>query len=240
MTLHFNIIQNTSSWMDARGGLATSSAFGRIITPSGNKSTQMDDYATQVALELVLGRSIDRDISNMYQIQWGNEYEGKAADLYQFETGYDLEHGGFFCDDHFKRGASPDAIVIENGEQIGLVEIKCPENPIKHGGFMFKRTINKTYKPQLFGQMIITGFEWVDYFSFYPELPHVKIRTRKESDMEFYRKLESLLDEFADLVQEKLESMVRCGHINEVPVKFIEPTKETIKPDVPNDVLMGG
>lgn len=237
---HFDFIHNTDPWMQARGGLSTTSSFGKIITPSGSKSGQMDAYANQIVVELLLGKSCDRDLSNLWAIQWGKEWEAKAADLYQFETGHDLLHGGFFCDDNFKRGASPDAIVIENGEQIGITEIKCPENPVNHIEFLFSQTINKKYKPQLFGQMIITGFEWVDYFSFYPELPHVKIRTRKEDDLVFYKNLESLLDEFDDLVQEKLQAMLRLGHINEIPVKFIEQPKEVPLPNNSRSSYMAG
>jgi len=237
---HFDFVHNTDPWMRARGGLATTSSFGSIITPSGAKSGQMDGYANQVVVELLLGKSCDRDLSNLYAIQWGHEWEDKAADLYQFETGFDLKHGGFFTDDHFKYGASPDAIVMDDGAEVGLVEIKCPENPVKHVEFLFSQTINKTYKPQLFGQMIITGFEWVDYFSFYPELPHVKIKTRKEDDLVFYKKLEDLLDEFSDLVQTKLEAMVACGHINEVPVKFIEQPKEVVQPNNSQSTYMAG
>jgi len=237
---HFDLIHNTDQWMKARGGMATTSSFGKIITPSGAKSKSMDGYAEQVVVELLLGKSVDRNLDNIYAIQWGNEWEGKAADLYQFETGYDIEHGGFYCDDNFKRGSSPDAIVIENGEQIGITEIKCPEDPTKHARFLFSKTINKTYKPQLFGQMLVTGFDWVDWFSFYPELPHVKIRTEKSSDLPFYQKLESLLDEFDDLVQTKLEEMVAIGHIDEVPVKFIDMPKEGKKAEEPDDIMMGG
>lgn len=237
---HFKFTHNTSEWMKARGGMATTSSFGSIITPGGTKSKSMDGYANQVVVELLLGKSVDRNLDNIYAIQWGNEWESKAADLYQFETGYDIEHGGFYCDDNFKRGSSPDAIVIENGEQIGITEIKCPEDPTKHASFLFSQTINKTYKPQLFGQMLVTGFDWVDWFSFYPELPHVKVRTQKSSDLVFYRALESLLDEFDDLVQTKLEKMVAIGHIDQVPVKFIEQPKEAPLPDNSQSTYMGG
>lgn len=227
---HFDIVQNTDAWMKARGGLATTSSFSKIITPSGAKSRSMDGYANQVVTELLLGKSVDRDLSNIYAIQWGNEYEDRAADLYQFETGHDLKHGGFYCDDHFKRGASPDAIVMENGEEIGLTEIKCPEDPTKHVEFLFRKEINPIYKPQLFGQMHVTGFDWVDWLSFYPELPHVRIKTEKSSDLDFYNKMVDLLDEFDELVQKKLQAMVDCGHINEKPVKFIKPIKPATQP----------
>ena len=237
---HFDIIHNTDQWYDARAGLATTSSFDKILTPSGKLSAQADSYANTIIAELMLGRPIERNFDT-YAMQWGREHEGDAANLYMFDTGLDVIHGGFFTNDELTLGTSPDVIVLDGEEQVGLAEIKCPENPAVHVEFLLQKTINPKYKPQVFGQMLVTGFDWVDWFSYYPGMPCNRIRTHASDDPDYMDKLREALDGFEVIVQKKLEKLRELGHIDEIPQKLIrESRKAAHQPAESADYYMAG
>lgn len=228
-----DIVHNTDEWYAARAGLATTSSFDKILTPGGKKSAQQDSYANQIIAELLLCRPVERNFDT-YAMQWGREHEDQAANLYMFETGYDLEHGGFFVNDEMTRGSSPDAIVLDNGKWVGGAEIKCPENPTNHVEFLLLKEINPKYKPQVQGQMLVAEFEWIDWFSFYPGMPCNRITTHRDED--YIRLLDEALQEFEEKVQKKLGRLAELGHINEIPKKFMRD-REPIVTEKPVDNL---
>lgn len=239
MTKHFDLIHNTDAWYDARAGLATTSSFDKILTPTGKLSAQADFYADTVIAELMLGKPIERNFDT-YAMEWGRQHEADAANLYMFDTGLDVIHGGFFTNDDMTLGASPDVIVLDGDKQVGIAEIKCPENPAIHVQFLLQKEINKTYKPQIFGQMLVTGFDWVDWFSYYPGMPANRIRTHLSDDREYAEKLKEALEGFEKIVMHKLERLRELGHIDEIPKKLIRETRKAAHEPPPEDVLMAG
>lgn len=250
MSRHFDLIHNTDQWYDARAGLATTSCFDKIITPSASKtkkfeefspylSAQADFYADTVIAELMLGRPIERNFDT-YALEWGRQHEADAANLYMFDTGLDVIHGGFFTNDELTQGTSPDVIVLDGDKQVGIAEIKCPENPAVHVQFLLQKEINKTYKPQIFGQMLVTGFEWVDWFSYYPGMPANRIRTHLSDDPDFVEKMKDALAGFEKLLQSKLERLRELGHIDEIPKKMIRETRKAAHEPVSADYMMAG
>lgn len=220
---HFEFIHNTGEWFDARAGIATTSSFNKILTAGGDLSKQADAYANKLIAELMLGEPIDREL-NVYALQWGQEHEADAAALYEFETGLNVIHGGFFTNDDMTRGASPDVRVFDGDQEVGLGEIKCPENPAVHVEFLLKKEINKKYYPQVQGQLLVCEAEWVDWFSYYPKLPSNRIRTYR--DEKYIAKLDKALIGFEEIMMEKLEQLKQLGHINEIPKKLIKPPRQ--------------
>jgi len=212
----FDIQHRSADWFHARAGVATTSNFEKIITKSGAESAQADGYANHLLAELILGRSIDREF-NTYAMQWGEQYEEEAIALYRFETGLDVLHGGFFTNDAITQGASPDARVYDGEKMVGLAEIKCPENPAVHIEFLLMQKMNPKYIPQVQGQMLISGAAWVDWFSYYPEMPSARIRV--ERDEKFIEKLAAALTGFDQLLNEKIDQLVKLGNVEERPVK---------------------
>lgn len=239
MTKHFDIIHNTEEWYNARAGLATTSNFSDILTPGGKLSASADKYANQIIAELILGKPVERNFDT-YAMEWGRQHEGDAANLYMFDTGLDVIHGGFFTNDDLTLGSSPDVIVLDGEKQVGIAEIKCPENPAVHVEFLLMKEINPKYKPQIFGQMLVTGFEWVDWFSYYPGMPANRIRTHLSDDPEFAKKLEDALVGFEKIVMDKLLRLRELGHLDEIPKKLIREKRKAALDQVPNDVLMAG
>lgn len=240
MTKHFDIVHNTEAWYNARAGLATTSNFDNILTPGGDLSKSAGGYANQIIAELLLGRPVERNFDT-YAMEWGRQHEADAANLYMFETGLDVIHGGFFTNDEMTRGSSPDVIVLDKGVQVGIAEIKCPENPAVHVDFLLSKKINPKYKPQLFGQMIVAGFEWVDWFSYYPGMPANRIRTSLADDPEYAKKMETALVGFEKIVMDKLGQLREMGYISEIPKKLIrESRKAAHEPPPSGDFLMAG
>lgn len=220
---HFEIAHRSADWFKFRSGIATSSNFDKLITPSGNPSAQADGYANLLVAELILNRSLQREFST-YALEWGETYEAEAIALYQFETGLDVRAGGFFVNDTMTFGASPDARCFKGEVMEGLAEIKCPENPANHIEFLIMDAMNPKYIPQVQGQLYVSGAEWVDWFSFYPEMPPARIRTYR--DEKYISLLEKALFEFTFLMTSKIQKLIALGHITEIPKKTIESKAE--------------
>ncbi len=225
MSKHFDIEHNSSDWYFARAGIATASAFDRIITKSGKPSAQADDYANLLVAELLLGRAIERNFST-FSMEWGHLHEEDARKLYQFETGFELQKGGFFTDDAVSIGASPDVRVFRDGKLVGIAEIKCPENPANHIEFLLMQEMNPKYVPQVQGQWFVAtegggnpDLEFIDWFSYYPEMPSARVRIYPDSN--FQVQLKHALEDFKELVDKKIARLIELGHLDEAPIKVM-------------------
>jgi len=218
--MHFNIPHNTEEWFEIRAGLATASCFDKIITLTGKLSSQSENYADRIIAELLLNRPIERELK-LYALEWGNAHEDDARNLYAFETGFDVEPGGFFIDDTLTFGASPDARVFKNGSMYGLAEIKCPENAAVHVEFLLSKTVNPKYKPQVYGQMNVSDADIVDWFSYYPGMPSNRITTCRDDDPEFMKRMTDALEGFRNTLNKKITRLKELGHFEEIPAKSI-------------------
>lgn len=235
-----DIVHNTNEWYAARAGLATTSTYDRVITASGKPSSQIKSFAHKIMAERLLNKPYNRDLK-LYALEWGKQYEDEAANLYCFEQNVDIEHGGFFTNDDMTQGSSPDVVVLQDGNPIGAAEIKCPENPEVHMEFLLQDKINPKYKAQVFGQMIVTGFDWVDWFSYYPGLPSACIRTHRSDDPDFASALEKGLQALEDTVQKGFQTLIDRGQIEKAPEKKIKQAKkESESCHTHEDYLMAG
>jgi hypothetical protein len=215
---HFDLQQRSGDWFLARAGVATTSNFDKIITKTGKESAQADDYANLLVAELILSRAIERNFST-YALDWGTQHEADAIALYEFETGFDVKSGGFFTNDALTHGASPDARIFDGDTMVGLAEIKCPENPANHIEVLVMDEMNPKYIPQVQGQLLVSGLPWVDWFSYYPEMPSARIRVYR--DEKYITLLENALRNFDDILDNKFHKLIQLGHIEARPVKVI-------------------
>lgn len=231
--IHYELIHNTTEWFEARAGVATSSAFDRIITNKTLKmSSQAGQYANELIAELIMGKSLNRNIS-IYAMEWGHAHEADARNLYCFEKNVEVDRGGFFVNDEHTYGASPDVRVIDaEGETIGLAEIKCPENPAIHVEYMLEAKMNPKYKAQTQGQLLVSGADYVDWFSYHPDMPFACVRI--ERDEEYICALEDCLWQFDKIKRDKLQQCVDMGIFEEIPEKKI-----MLPEDALNTILKG-
>jgi hypothetical protein len=127
------------------------------------------------------------------QMERGSRMEAEAVAYYDFQQGVVTERVGFITTDDGRYGASPDRLVGEEG----LLEIKVPA-PHTHIGYLLGKGADKTYKPQIQGQLLVTGRAWVDVMSYNPEMPPALVRVQRDDG--FIRDLAKHLDDFCKVM----------------------------------------
>lgn len=167
-----NIEQNTPDWLNCRLGLFTSSnIYNLFVKGKGGKvSKSAETYITQKAIEHIYPIQVESFGSKA--MQWGNDNEDNARNVYEVITGNVVTNGGFYIFDE-NTGSSPDGLVGTDG----MIEIKCPYTRINHlnnvlnlkdDTDLFK--YSKQYYYQVHHQMFCSGRKWVDFCSFDPRL----------------------------------------------------------------------
>jgi putative phage-type endonuclease len=164
------ITQGTPEWFAARLGKATASRIADIMarTKTGY-STSRANYAAELVCERLTGQVTETFKSAA--MQYGTETEPEARDAYVFMTDLNVLQVGLI--DHPRiamAAASPDGIVLDNFEPVGLIEIKCP-NSATHIDTLLSKTIPDKYWKQMQWQMACTGAPWCDYVSYDKRLP---------------------------------------------------------------------
>lgn len=209
MKIH-NVEQGSPEWLACRIGLPTASEFHQIITPKTLKmSSSTSAYAVKLATEMVLGHALERDLSHNLDVQRGIDMEPHAALVYEFETDTTTTSVGFITDDAGTYGASPDRLV----EQDGLLEIKCPR-PEKHALYLLNG-FGADYMAQVQGQLLVTGRQWCDRYSYCPGLPPYRERTIR--DEAFITALDAALAEVHALKLSYLKKLQDISN-QEMPV----------------------
>lgn len=195
--------QNSQEWMEARAGIPTSSCFGQIVTPKqGKASAQAQKYLYTLAGERIAG--VKADSYNGFWMERGLEIEAEARNLFQVIRDVEVKQVGLVYPDERKLWAcSPDGLMELEG-----LEIKCPAMHT-HVGYLLAGELPADYIPQIQGSMLITGFMAWWFMSYYPGLPPLMIKVKR--DNEFCAKLKVALEEFCqrlDEVEGQLRRMV--------------------------------
>ncbi len=211
MPKYFDVSHNSPEWDMLRMGMPTSSKFDKILTPTGQLSSQADNYANLMIAELMMGKPI-KEFEATYWTERGHEFEQEAREAYEMITGSSVEPAGFITDDKFRFGCSPDGLIKADN---GGLEIKCPA-PQTHIEYLLNKAFDKKYKPQYQGQMLIAQLDYVDFISYHPELPPAYFRI--EPDLKFQESLWAELEKFHESLTAKIEKMKSLGHL-------IEPKK---------------
>lgn len=200
--IHHAVVQGSEEWLQLRLGIPTASEFERIITPAKmetkdgvikgwnpTKGETRRRYQVKLVTELILGCSLD-DI-NTASMQHGKDWEPKARRAYEMLNGVDVEECGFCELDDHSAGASPDGFVSDEGS----VEIKCPERPEIHVGYLLDPiSLVEEYWVQTQGQLYVTGRKWTDLVSYFMGIPSLVVRIAP--DEEFQKRLRAALDMF--------------------------------------------
>lgn len=198
MIIH-DVLQNSEEWHRLRCGVFTASVFSKIVTPTGKYSAQAEDIEDGIVAEIITGTPSD-DFGGTKWVERGKELEGDAVKLYEMLKDCEVKHMGFVTNDDGNIGCSPDGCVGDDG----LIEIKCPK-PKTHVKYCITGVIEDVYKPQIQGQMLVTGRKYVDIISYHPEMKPAIIRV--ERDEEYIEKLSNALNQCIENVNKKLEIM---------------------------------
>ena len=189
MIVH-DAIQGSKEWLALRAGIPTASCFDQIITPrTGKLSAAAEGYMYRLLAERILRRPLEQQAFSAWMDR-GSQMEAEAVAFYECQRELDTRKIGFATNDSGTIGASPDRLVGEHG----LLEIKCPSEPV-HMGYLMTRSLGEKHRPQVQGQLWVTERAWSDTLSYHPELPPALIRI--ERDEEYIALLSSAVEAFA-------------------------------------------
>jgi len=182
-----DIVQGTNEWLKEHAGKPGASSLGKIITTKAEPSKQADDYALELAGQMLLGTIEQGYIS--FAMQQGLDREAEARTAYEFIRDVEVKQVGMVYKDERKdRLCSPDGLLDGKG-----LEIKCPLLKT-HLRYLLDGKLPLDYFQQVQGSLYITGFDEWDFMSFYPGIkPFITTVTRNE---DFIKKLDTALDEF--------------------------------------------
>lgn len=206
MVIH-DVEQNTTAWENLHLGRPTASDFSKIITPvNGDLSKQAKAFAFYKTAEAILNESLG-SISHLEWVTRGKALEPEAVQQFEFVNEVETMKVGFVTTDDGRFGCSPDRWIVKNGLPIGLLEVKCPA-PQTHLAYWADGP-EDTYRPQLFGQMLICEMEWVDFYSYHPRMPPVQRRITR--DPAYMARLSKALRQFDDMLQDLQQRVRREG-----------------------------
>ena len=138
------------------------------------------EYATRITLER-MGVVIPEAYSKA--LDWGIENEEKALAYYEHLYGMVTPTGRLIHPELDYIAGTPDGLIGEDG----IIEIKCPYNPMNHFANLTQNAQLKDYGYQIQGYMWITGRKWCDFVSFDPRFPESKrlhvVRVDRDNDV---------------------------------------------------------
>lgn len=204
------LTQNDDSWYAAKLGIASASCFDRIITPGGKpvSGKKLDDYANELIAEMYLKRRTVSFTGNKHT-ERGKELEPDAVMAYEMANDVETKVVGFVTDDRGRYGCSPDRFVGEEG----MAEVKCCQ-PAEVVKYILTPTRDPDHKPQVQGQLWVTGRKWNDLVPYHPDMPIISVRT--ERDEAYLALLETAMEGFLKLLAEKKQAMINLGHMEAV------------------------
>lgn len=192
------IPQYSDEWYQARVGIPSASNFDKIITPKGEPSNQNKNYMYQLAGERLTGIKTET-YQNASMIR-GLELEEEARNLFKMVTDLEVKEVGLCYEGESKLfSCSPDGLLDDAG-----LEIKCPIIHT-HVSYLLAGTIPRKYIPQIQGSMLVTGFDKWWFCSYYPGLPPLILRVKK--DTVFVAKLIDLMKSFVKQLNETTEKL---------------------------------
>lgn len=192
--------QRSPEWFAERLGCPSASQFGRIITPTGQASKQVDGYINELVAEKVTGSQAYFHETEAMRI--GTEREPDAVMNFNYITDYEVSEIGFCKHDKLEAGASPDGVIDLPDGKVAVLEIKCPQaNTMVE--YLRDAILPPKYKPQVQGQLWITEAHHAYFFAYHPRF--VPLLVKVERDEDFIAKLGALT---YDMVQ-KLEKLAK-------------------------------
>lgn len=221
--IEVQVTQNTQEWHRHRAGIPTGSAASRLITPTGKPSSgeAVEKYMYQLIYERIAENPIVSFKS--FWMERGAEEEIRAVQLYEFSRDVETEPCGFILNDSLTAGASPDRKLT--GKKQGL-EIKAPK-PENH--LMYLRREGSAWKehfPQLQFELMVSGWDAMDLYSFHPDLPPALILTERKDD--YIETLTNIVGEFSIKLDKEYAAFVEMGLAR---ADWRQPVKEEKQPD---------
>jgi putative phage-type endonuclease len=186
--IHIFCEQRSDEWFRLRRGIPTASSFSKIMTSKLDYSKSAEKYAWDLVGESF---GIERDkVFVSHAMQHGIDFEDEASFSYSLTAEAEVEECGFiFQDDRKFWGASPDRLIGDDG----LLEIKCPQ-PARMVEYHEQQKLPTQYIQQVYGQLLVTGRKWLDFYAYHPEMKPFLIRVNADSQKQ--NKVQDCLERF--------------------------------------------
>lgn len=167
ITIYDQLEQHTDEWFEARRGIITASAVGKLITPNlktANNETSRGIINT-LAAERITGHV--EYVHPSFDMMRGTDDEPYARDAYAEHHAPVVEVGFIRLDgDGYSIGYSPDGLVGDDG----LIEIKS-RKPKAHIATILAGEPPAENMAQLQAGLLVTGRKWIDYVSYCQGMP---------------------------------------------------------------------
>lgn len=188
--------QGSEEWFEARRGRPTASNFDRIVTSvKGDLSKSCRDYIAELIGEIgTPDRSLVPEKYISPAMVAGIQMEPEARKWYCFHRDIEVQQVGLIITEDGRFGASPDALVGEDG----LLELKCPQ-PKAHVNYLLDGKLPDNYRQQVHGQLWVSGRKWVDFCSYCHGFDPLLVRVEPDA---YTEKLGAALNEFWNLYAE--------------------------------------
>lgn len=187
--------QNSLEWIAARAGVVTASEMDNILTPefAERKGEMRRSYMCRKLAEKWL-RSALLGFSTL-DMDFGKILEEECLPMFELETGLKLTTVGLCLTDDRKVGASPDALIGEDG---GL-EAKCPKAET-HIKYLLDGGVPKDYLVQIHAALYVTGRPWWKFVSYHRRMPLLVVHVLREERIQslIAAALEGFLAQFDD------------------------------------------
>ena len=197
-----DIEQGSEDWHKLRYGWVTASRFKDVMAKGAGKTRK--SYMYQLAAEALTDLRVEGFTSEA--MLWGTETEPQARAMYEFDSGNTVDEIAFIrYRDGLKIGCSPDGLIGDDG----LIEIKCPKTTTQIETIVSGKMPN-SHKPQVQGQLWISGREWCDFVSFDPRINGSAsyFCITVERDEEYIKELAAGVEAFESELKKLVESLV--------------------------------
>ena len=189
--------QGSEQWYKERVGNPGASSINKIITSTGLRSKQRDDYLLQLVGEKITGRA-EESFKSQAMIN-GTEREAASRVLFEIVEDVTVRQVGIvFKDDQKLFHASPDGLVRDNA----VLELKNPSLKVAVK-YLLDKKVPSDYLPQCQMEMYVCERELCYFVSCYEGLPPLILEVKR--DDAFIKKLEIELT----LFNEELAEVVR-------------------------------
>lgn len=161
-----NAPQGSEAWAMERCGLPTASEYSSILA-KGQGLTRKK-YLRRIVAEILTGKPIADSSYGAWQqnLERGHEQEAEARANYEAVTGNLVQEVGFIRHPAIRTGCSPDGLIeADGGCEIKSVIPTVQIETLLSGGYP------NEHKPQIQGNLWVTGRAWYDFCSFSPDMP---------------------------------------------------------------------
>ena len=173
----YNVEQGSDAWHELRCGRITASRFIHLMA---GKSTLTYTGLINEVVGQILSGEVEQGYTNE-DMQRGIDLEPEAASYYDEIYDTETDEVGFVTNNEIHPeyvGVSPDRMIGKN-----LLEIKCPKSKT-HIAYHRAKKLPNVYKWQVQGQILITGADYCDFMSHYPNIKPFIIRVHSDAEMQ--------------------------------------------------------